>query len=153
LFNHPNSSNFYTSGQEEKKTLYIYNIQYNDEIKKFKRMFLSDFQESKENEYKLVGYTDWYESSYSVEDNNRAGFGWKRIRESYDEKLEISISSQDPSKEYKVLRVIEKDTPIIPSTTMSLRPEVEEGWERSESYVESNKISFSNTDFSQNISG
>jgi hypothetical protein len=73
-----------------------------------------------------------------MNDDSRLGFGWGPIGYSNSNIFEINFTLNEPSKKYKVLKVIQEERKISG---------VDGELSKTESFVESNEINFSNTDF------
>lgn len=110
-----------------------------ESVKNFKLLYIAK-NEAKKYEYMplVVGAEtlELYEDSFEVEEN-KAGLGWKLIKKLTNGKDDayVKISTQNPTKSIKVIKIIPKTSEI------------------EEQVITSNILKFSNSDFSQNVSG
>lgn len=101
-----------------------------------KNLNLRLIQKTDNNKYEYVDLGDkveYFENSFEVEDN-KAGLGWKAIEVNEGK---VNFTSKEPTKSFKALKTIVLNKEDVASNLV----------------VESNILTYQNTDFSQNVSG
>ncbi len=101
-----------------------------------KNLNLRLIQKTDNSKYEYVGLgnkVEYFENSFEVEDN-KAGLGWKAIEVNEGK---VNFASKEPTKSFKALKTIVLNEQDVASNLV----------------VESNILTYQNTDFSQNVSG